>query len=65
MKRIKNDPTEGFVEMLARMDNEDHGKMTKDEWDTLKAKWMNVYTEFKLKAKSPLLFTWEDIQEMK
>lgn len=48
--------------MLDRLDHEDHGKMTFDEWNELKAKWMKVYTEIKHKEKSPLLLSYEDIQ---
>jgi hypothetical protein len=42
----------------------DHGMMTKDEWDALKGKWMDVYYEIKNKEKSPLLLSWEDIQKI-
>jgi hypothetical protein len=64
MKRIKNNPNEGFLEMLKRLDEEDHGKMTKEEWDSLKDKWMKVYDEIKHKEKNPLLLSYEDIQKM-
>jgi hypothetical protein len=51
--------------MIARMESEgDHGMMTKDQWDTLKSKWMDVYTEIKNREKKPLLMSWEDIQKI-
>jgi len=62
--RIKNNPVESFVDMLERLDNEDHGNMTKEEWDTLKDKWMKVYWEIKHNEKNPLLMSYEDIQGM-
>lgn len=61
-ERVLNDPKESFTEMLDRLDHEDHGKMTFDEWNELKAKWMKVYTEIKHNEKSPLLLSYEDIQ---
>lgn len=65
MAKIKTKTSESFTEMLARMEAEgDHGLMTKDEWEQLKGKWMNVYTEIKNKEKSPLLLSWEDIQKI-
>jgi hypothetical protein len=62
---IGTDNKESFPEMVARMTSEgDHGHMTKDEWDALVAKWMNIYTDIKNNEKSPLLMSWEDIQKM-
>jgi len=65
MKKIKfKNKQESFLEMLDRMDTEDHGAMTREEYQTLKDKWMSVYTEIKNKEKSPLLMSYEDIQRM-
>jgi hypothetical protein len=51
--------------MLARMQSEgDHGLMTKDEWDLLVKKWMDIYKDIKDKEKSPLLMSYEDITKM-
>jgi len=36
MKRVKNISGEGFLEMLERMDKEDHGAMSKEDYDQLK-----------------------------
>ena len=47
MKRVKNISGEGFLEMLERMDKEDHGAMSKEDYDQLKDKWMKVYWEIK------------------
>jgi len=47
MKRIKNISGEGFLEMLERMDKENHGSMSKEDYDGLKDKWMKVYYEIK------------------
>jgi len=62
--RIKNDPVESFTDMLARLDSEDHGNMTKEEWDQLKDKWMKVYWEIKHNEKNPLLLSYEDMQKL-
>ncbi len=65
MATVNNNNNESFTEMLQRMEIEgDHGQMTKEQWDMLKAKWMNVYTEIKNKEKNPLLMSWEDIQKI-
>lgn len=64
VKAIANNPNEGFLEMLERLDKEDHGKMTKEEYDALKDKWMKVYWDIKHNEKNPLLMSWEDIQKM-
>jgi len=64
MKKVLNNPNEGFLEMLKRLDEENHGAMTKEEWDTLKDKWMKVYWEIKHKEKNPLLMSYEDISKM-
>lgn len=64
VKPIANNPNEGFLEMLERLDKEDHGKMTKEEYDALKDKWMKVYWDIKHNEKNPLLMSWEDIQKM-
>jgi hypothetical protein len=66
MKKInfKNNKQESFVEMLQRLDTEDHGSMTREEYQELKDKWMGVYTDIKNKEKNPLLMSYEDIQGM-
>jgi len=64
MKRIKNNPNEGFLEMLERLDKEDHGSMSKEEYDALKDKWMKVYWEIKHNEKNPLLLSYEDISKL-
>lgn len=65
MARIKKIDSESFVEMVARMEAEgDHGLMTKDQWEELKKKWMDIYTDIKNREKSPLLLSWEDIQKI-
>ncbi len=64
MKRVKNISGEGFLEMLERMDKEDHGSMSKQDYDKLKDKWMKVYWEIKHQEKNPLLMSYEDIQKM-
>lgn len=65
MAYIGTDNKEDFVTMVNRMEAEgDHGMMTKDEWDALKSKWMDVYYEIKNNEKSPLLLSWEDIQKI-
>lgn len=50
--------------MLERMDTEDHGHMSKEDYDALKDKWMKVYWEIKHQEKNPLLMSYEDIQRM-
>jgi len=62
--KIKNNPDEGFLEMIERLKTEDHGKMTKEEWDTLVDKWMKVYWDIKHNEKNPLLMSYEDIKKM-
>ena len=64
MKRVKNISGEGFLEMLERMDTEDHGAMSKEDYDALKDKWMKVYWEIKHQEKNPLLMSYEDIKDM-
>ena len=64
MKKVKNISGEGFLEMLKRMDKEDHGSMSKQDYDGLKDKWMKVYWEIKHQEKNPLLMSYEDIQKM-
>lgn len=65
MANVETRTSEGFVEMIARMEAEgDHGMMTKADWDELKAKWMDVYTEIKNKEKNPMLLSWEDIRDL-
>jgi len=64
MKRIKNNPNEGFLEMLERLDKEDHGSMSKEEYDALKDKWMKVYWDIKHNEKNPLLLSYEDISKL-
>lgn len=65
MANVETKTSEGFVEMIARMESEgDHGMMTKDDWDVLKAKWMDVYYEIKNKEKNPMLLSWEDIRDL-
>jgi len=64
MKRIKNNPNEGFLEMLERLDKEDHGSMSKEEYDALKDKWMKVYCDIKHNEKNPLLLSYEDISKL-
>jgi hypothetical protein len=62
---IGTDNKESFPEMLARMQSEgDHGLMTKDEWDLLVKKWMDIYKDIKDKEKSPLLMSYEDVSKM-
>lgn len=50
--------------MLERMDKEDHGSMSKQDYDGLKDKWMKVYYKIKHQEKNPLLMSYEDIQKM-
>lgn len=64
MKKVKNISGEGFLEMLERMDTEDHGHMSKEDYDKLKDKWMKVYWEIKHQEKNPLLMSYEDISRM-
>lgn len=65
MARVIKDNKESFPEMLLRMEIEgDHGSMTKEEWDTLKDKWMWYFNEIKQREKNPLLMSWEDIEKI-
>jgi len=64
LKKVKNISGEGFLEMLERMDKEDHGSMSKQDYDGLKDKWMKVYYKIKHQEKNPLLMSYEDIQKM-
>jgi len=64
MKKVKNISGEGFLEMLERMDKEDHGSMSKEDYDALKDKWMKVYWEIKHQEKNPLLMSYDDIKGM-
>lgn len=65
MAKIETNSKESFPEMIARMESEgDHGRMTKEQWDTMKTKWMDIYKDIKDHSKSPLLMSWEDIQKI-
>lgn len=65
MARIKKDNSEGFEEMVIRMEAEgDHGLITKDNWDELKNKWMEIYYSIKNSERNPLLLSWEDIERI-
>lgn len=65
MAKIETTTKESFPEMIARMQSEgDHGRMTKDQWDAMVAKWMDIYKDIKDNEKSPLLMSWEDIESI-